>query len=40
MTPQDSLILAQSAIDVVAWLLMPFAVIIAIEWAVGLFRRG
>lgn len=31
--------LAQAFIDVLAWFLYPFAVIVAVTWVVSLFRR-
>lgn len=37
MTPQE--ILTQATIDLIAWFLIPFAVMLAVEWVVGLFRR-
>lgn len=30
--------LAQSTIDVLAWFLQPFAVVLVISWVVSLFR--
>lgn len=31
--------LAQLTIDVLAWFLAPFAVVLAVNWVVSLFRR-
>lgn len=36
MTPQEQI--AQAAIDLIAWFLLPFAFMLAVEWVVGLFR--
>lgn len=35
----DPVEIAQAMVDTMAWLLMPFAGMLAIEWAIGLFRR-
>lgn len=37
MTPQE--IMTQATIDLLAWFLLPFAVILVVEWVIGLFRR-
>lgn len=35
----ESTQIAQAAIDVITWFLLPFAAVLAIEWAISLFRR-
>lgn len=35
----ESTQIAQAAVDVLTWFLAPFAVVLAIEWVIGLFRR-
>lgn len=32
--------LAQATVDVLTWFLQPFAVVVAINWVVSLFRRS
>lgn len=32
--------LAQAIVDVLAWFLAPFAIILAVYWVVSLFRKG
>lgn len=31
--------LAQAFVDVLAWFLLPFALVVAVNWLVSLFRR-
>lgn len=35
----NMILLAQSFVDVLAWFLLPFAVMLAVTWVVSLFRR-
>lgn len=35
----DMILLAQSFVDVLAWFLVPFALIVAVSWVASLFRR-
>lgn len=34
----EMLLLAQTFIDVLAWFLVPFAILLAVTWVVSLFR--
>lgn len=36
---EESTLIAQAMVDILAFLLAPFAAVLAIEWAIGLFRR-
>lgn len=35
----ESTQIAQAAVDIITWFLAPFAAVLAIEWAISLFRR-
>lgn len=35
----ESTQIAQAAVDIITWFLLPFAFVLAIEWAIALFRR-
>lgn len=32
--------LAQATVDFLAWFLLPFAIILVVEWVIRLFPRG
>lgn len=35
----ESTLVAQAAVDILSWFLLPFATVLVIEWVIRLFRR-
>lgn len=35
----ETVLIAQAAVDILAWLLLPFATVLVVEWVIRLFRR-